>query len=288
MTNPFLTHWQIQERPFEPVTDSRFYFQSRAHAEALARLGYLVAEETMYLGMLTGEIGCGKTMTRHLFASQADPDRICVIQFENSFFRLEDHLKRILVAFGLEREAAGASNLYDCYALFRDMLDQLHRLHQRHLLLLFDEAQDMDDETLSQINRLTNLNDQGRGLLTIVLIGQPELRRRVAVLPSLDQRIGLRFHLGSLSPEDTGPYLAHRLRVAGHPTGEVFDADAVRVLGASGRSVPRELNRLAKLSMEHARAQGRRHVSGLDIETVLRDLRRHQLNTPATLIPSPT
>jgi general secretion pathway protein A len=288
MTHPFLTHWQLQERPFEPVTDSRFYFQSRAHAEALARLGYLVAEETMYLGMLTGEIGCGKTMTRHLFASQADPERFCVVQFENSFFRLEDHLKRILGAFGLEREAASASSLYDCYALFRDMLDQLNRVHQRHLLLLFDEAQDMDDETLSQINRLTNLNDQGRGLLTIVLIGQPELRRRVSVLPSLDQRIGLRFHLGSLSPEDTGPYLSHRLRVAGHPTGEVFDSDAVDSLANSGRCIPRELNRLAKLSMEHARAQGRKGVTGPDIGTVLRDLRRHQLNPALAVQPAIT
>lgn len=277
MTTPPLTYWNLRERPFEPVTDSRFYFQSRAHAEALARLGYLVAEETMYLGMLTGEIGCGKTMTRHLFASQADSERFCVVQFENSFFRLEDHLKRILAAFGLEREAGGASNLYECYALFRDLLEQLNRIHRRHLLLLFDEAQDMDDETLSQINRLTNLNDQGTGLLTIVLIGQPELRRRVASLPAIDQRIGLRFHLGSLDLEDTGAYLSHRLQVAGHPTGQIFDDEAIRIMAESGRRVPRELNRLAKLTMEHVRSLGRTTITGADVGAVLRDLRRHQL-----------
>src|SRR5215510_2895984 len=68
-----LAHWNLSERPFEPTWDSRFFFQGRQHDEALSRLEFLAGEQSMLFGMLTGEFGCGKTITRAVFTEQLDP-----------------------------------------------------------------------------------------------------------------------------------------------------------------------------------------------------------------------
>lgn len=269
-------HWQLQERPFEPVTDARFYFQSRAHEESLARLGYLVDQETMYLGMLSGEIGCGKSLTRQVFASQIDTARHFLVQFENSSFPFDDHLRRLLKEYGWSDAAGAATSSYALYEAVRALLHELDTVHHRQLVLIFDEAQDMEISTLADLKRLSNLNDEGTGRLTIVLIGQPELRQLVAQLPALDQRISLRFHLQPLDLDDTHAYLRHRLKAAGHADGELFDDDATQLLFEASRGVAREINRLAKLCLEMACAASSEKIRASHVRAVVDDLRRHQ------------
>src|SRR5205823_4869818 len=138
-------------------------------------------------------------------------------------------------------------------------------------VLLFDEAQDMAVETLSSLKRLSNLNDEGIGRVTIVLIGQPELRTLVSWLPALDQRISLRFHLRPLDENDTVAYVKHRLLTAGHPTGEVFDAGAIALLFDASRGIAREINRLAKLSLETARTRYASVIEARHIYSVVED-----------------
>src|SRR5215475_12317192 len=91
-----LSYWSLQERPFETTWDSRFFFQSRDHDEALNRLAYLVGERTMNFGMLTGEIGCGKTLTRAVFTSRLDPKHFAVITQDTSGFPFKDLLGSVL------------------------------------------------------------------------------------------------------------------------------------------------------------------------------------------------
>src|SRR5437667_231713 len=85
-TMNFLNYWNLRERPFEATWDTRFYFQSKAHEEALNRLCFLVGEQSMNMGMLTGEIGAGKTLTRAVFAQRLDPEQFYVFIQENSTF----------------------------------------------------------------------------------------------------------------------------------------------------------------------------------------------------------
>ncbi len=73
-----LEYWGLRERPFEPTWDTRFFFQDREHDEALSRLTFLVGEQTMLFGMLTGEIGCGKTLTRAVFSERLEERRFVV------------------------------------------------------------------------------------------------------------------------------------------------------------------------------------------------------------------
>jgi len=272
-----LEHFGLKERPFEIVTDPRFYYASREHREAMARLTYLVNQQSMYFGMLTGEIGSGKSITRKVFTSQIDWQRHYVVEFENSGFSFAELMIQLLVKSGHNRrdfaETPGLGHLFE---LVTSLITELHRLQRRQLVLIFDEAQDLTEENLLLLKRLSNLNGEIEGSLTIILIGQPELRDEVAGLPPLDQRISLRFHLPNLARDEVPSYLTYRLQVAGHATGTIFSSEAADLMHRASRGVPREINRLGKLSLEAAAAAHYPEVDTQRVESVVEDLRRHQ------------
>ncbi len=271
--------WMGSAKPFEPTGDPRYFYQSRQHVEALARLEYLIMQQTMQLGMLTGEIGCGKSMVRQMLVNKLPADKLCVVQFENSGFNFTDHLRRLLDKFGLGDFAAEKRGVYDLYELVAHCMAQLDEIYGRHLVLLFDEAQDLSTEVLTQLKMLTNLNERGEGSLTVVLIGQPELRELVARVPAVDQRISLRYHLKPMVLEDVEPYLRHRMQAAGFGT-DVFGKAACEKIYHASRGIPREINRLARLSMEVAKNRNKKIVEDEEVHMVVEDLRRHQ-NMPA-------
>jgi general secretion pathway protein A len=133
----FLPYWNLRERPFEATWDTRFYFQSRDHDEALNRLGFLVGEKTMNIGMLTGEIGCGKTLTRAVFSQQLNRNEFEVVTQENSAFGFKDLLGAVLNT--LDPDGKGQNKFARCERLKR-VAERLHA-EGRHLVLIFDEAQ---------------------------------------------------------------------------------------------------------------------------------------------------
>ena len=269
-----LEYWNLRERPFEPTWDTRFFFQSRDHDEALNRLTFLVGERTMLFGMMTGEIGCGKTLTRAVFAERLDPRRFCVATQENSAFSFSELLGLVLEELDGNPPESGQTK----FARVERLKRVVNRVHAegRHLVLIFDEAQDMTPATLNELKLLTNFNRAGQSYLTIVLVGQPELRPLVSSLPQIDQRISLRFHLNALDIDDARNYLRHRLKVAGHPSGELFEPEAIERAFQSTLGVPRELNRVAKLSLEFAWVKEYPMVTLKAVEAVIRDLQRHQ------------
>jgi general secretion pathway protein A len=239
----------------------------------------------MYAGLLSGEIGCGKSITGRVLATSLDPRQFAVVVFENAHFRFAEHARRLARAAGLVAEAAKARTVAQVYELVAQSLERLHDRDGRHVVLVFDEAQDLRTDTLADLKRLLNFNDDGRARLTLILMGQPEVRACVQAHPPLEQRISLRFHLGPMSPEDCAGYLRHRLRVAGHPDGSIFLAAAEELLAAECRGVPRELNRLAKLALETARADGAPAIAASHVRAVIDDLRRHGAIAEAVVSP---
>ncbi len=269
-----LQYWGLKERPFETTWDVRFFYQSHAHAEALDRLLFLAGERSMNLGVLTGEIGCGKTLIRAQLAKQLDPNKFMVVSLENSSFTLDELLTGILNRLDPKSSHARLNR----YAKFEKLKEEALALHEaeRHLVLIFDEAQELPAAGLAGLKNLTNFNGDGANLLTIILTGQPELRHQIQHLPAVNQRVSLRYHLGPLSLPETGEYLSHRMRAAGHESGDVFTPDAVEVTFQASRGIPREINRLAKLALEQAWNLETPLVEASAIEAVASDIERQQ------------
>ena len=270
----FVGHWKLRERPFEATWDTRFFYGSPGHLEALNRLHYFITERTMNACLLSGEIGCGKTLTRSVFTANLDPVQFLVLTIENSGFSFAEIVESIL-------------NKIDPHSLevCKSTMSRMERLGEllaligaqgRHVVLILDEAQDMSASTLHDLRCLTNFNTGGRAFLSLVIIGQPEVRHHVVGNAAMDQRVSLRFHLGPLTQDDLPYYLAHRLRVAGHPSGAVFSREACIHLQSKSGGVPREVNRLAKLSMEHAWLKEQAFVDVENVQAVVEDLARHQ------------
>ena len=135
----------------------------------------------------------------------------------------------------------------------------------------------MTPKTIHELRWLTNFNGGGAALLTLILIGQPELRKMIVGDAAINQRVSLRFHLKPLRADDMENYLRHRLRVAGHATGNLFSPTAALEIFNATQGIPREVNRLAKLALEHTWVGDAAKVEASAVTAVIRDLERHQL-----------
>lgn len=269
-----LNFWQLRERPFETVWDARFFFRSRAHEEALHRLRYLASENTMNVGLLTGEIGCGKTLTCAVFREELDPMRYVVVSFDHVRFDFDEIVSGLLTS--LEQSEPPTSNRLEMWRRLSLALENLAAAG-RHLIVTFDEAQDFEPTTLRELKALTNLNGRGTASLSLVFAGQPELQHHIASVPSLAQRVTLRFHLRALARAESDAYLEHRLRVAGHMSGRLFSDAALQRIFEVSAGIPRELNRFAKLAIEHAWVNGESHIDPSAVDAVVADDARHNL-----------
>ncbi len=225
--------------------------------EALSRLLFLAEDRNMGMGLLTGEIGSGKTLLRTVLHSRLGGEQHLRVSVENGLLGFDDLLLEIISQMRGERvESRDLADRYSRISTFKRLLTELVANRDRHLVVLLDEAQQLDPESLDALKGLTNIASERQNFLTVILMGQPELRQRVRRLPQVDQRISLRYHLGALAQDEIEPYLRHRLEVAGYQGRFPFSAEAMELLHRSSRGIPREINRISKLALEHVRNQG--------------------------------
>lgn len=230
-------------KPFGKTPDPGFLYESPQHGEALARLEYAVEEKE--LSLLVGEIGSGKTTLSRALIDRIGESR-AVILLINPRLTPAQLLRSIAAGLGLQP------------ARFRnELLDQIHtRLFElyeagREPVLIIDEAQLIPTKsTFDEIRLLTNFQLDDQNLLSVLLIGQPELETRLdrAAYAPLRQRIGMRYRLGPLSLEETIQYVQHRLQVAGSARNP-FDDDALRAMHAISGGIPRVINTLATTAL---------------------------------------
>ncbi|MFP4416297.1 MAG: ExeA family protein [Fibrobacterota bacterium] len=280
----YLEHWKLREGAFEELCDTRFFFESDDHREALDRLLYVVNDRNMNMGLLTGEVGSGKTITKNVLQNSLPDHDFEIVSFENSYFSFTDILHHIIthitfrdprVAMADDLEIPERNDKYLLMQCFREKLDRLIYEEKRHLVLIFDEAQLVEDSVLDELKTLTNLSSETTSFLTVFLVGQPELREKIRLLKQIDQRIFLRFHLNNLDYSNTVKYIRHRLLVAGAQNSTLFTSLGYERIFRSTGGVPREINRLCKLALTYGYAQNLNQISREDIEVILDDLQRH-------------
>ncbi|MFC1476573.1 ExeA family protein [Fibrobacterota bacterium] len=278
-------HWKLRDKPFEEVCDTRFFFESDDHREALDRMLYIVKDRNMNMGLLTGEVGSGKTITKNVFQNSLSRQNFEVVVFENSNFPFTDILFDIVnrISFRNPKIAMTEENVnperndkYLLTTLFKEKLDTLIYEEKRHLVIIFDEAQLMESGVIDEVKNLTNITSETSNFMTIFLVGQPELREQLRVMKQVDQRIFLRFHLNNLDYNNTVKYIQHRLRVAGLQEGTIFTSLAYEIIFRKTGGVPREINRLCKLALTYGFGQNSSEISREDVEVILEDLQKNE------------
>jgi general secretion pathway protein A len=234
----YLTYYQLREPPFNITPDPRFMFFSPKHQEAYNHLLFGIRERKGFIE-LTGEVGAGKTTVCRKLLDDVGPTCKTALIL-NPCLSLNQMLRAIVTELHL---GLRKTDRLSCLAALNEfVLDQAGRGHD--VVLIIDEAQNLSNALLEQIRLLSNLETHDRKLLQIVLMGQPELRAKLASpeLRQLRQRITVRYHLQPLNIEETAAYVCHRLSRAGANGKPRFDGSAILQIHNYSGGVPRLIN----------------------------------------------
>jgi general secretion pathway protein A len=239
----YTSFFGLNEKPFAITPDPRYLYLSERHTEALAHLAYGISEAGGFI-QLTGEVGTGKTTVLRSLLQQLPP-HCDVALILNPRVTPAEFLLAICDELHVHVPDGAAGSVKALVDLLMHFLLDAHG-RSRRIVLMVDEAQNLDADVLEQVRLLTNLETATQKLLQIILIGQPELREVLArpELRQLAQRITGRYHLEALRKRETLAYIRHRLRVAG-ATRDIFTAGAQRELYRLSGGVPRIINVIA-------------------------------------------
>jgi general secretion pathway protein A len=195
--------------------------------------------------MLTGEIGCGKTTLSRAFIQELASDEFEIGLIVNPCLSPIDFLKEILFQLGFEKSVDDKAGML--HALNEKMLENLN--NGEKTIVIIDEAQAIEsDTTLEELRLLLNFQLNEKFLLTLILIGQPELREKVVKIKQLDSRISIRYHLQHLDLNDTIRYIIFRLKVAGLKK-HIITKEAIEKIYSYTGGVPREINNICDLAL---------------------------------------
>lgn len=265
----YLDFFNFSAPPFELTPDPRFLYLPPGHQEALSTLEYGVMSGKG-LTLLTGEAGMGKTTLLTAALGQLHGVATRVIRVSNPALTRPEFIE--VIARSLDPDQpAGASKPAVLHALETAL--RRDRDSGTRAVLIADEAHVMPDELLEEIRLLGNFETSSAKLLSIILVGQPELAERLnePSLRQLKQRVALRCGLAPFSEAETAAYVDTRLRVVGRSMSETFSVDAIMAIHACSRGIPRLINVLCDNALLTAFAADQRIVSVEIIEEVRKD-----------------
>jgi general secretion pathway protein A len=247
----------FKERPFKLVPNPAFIYLSRVHEEVLAHLNYAVGYGEGFVE-ITGEVGTGKTTLCRMFLENLDDNTDAAYIFNPKLDAVQ-LLKAINDEFGIPSDTDSVKVLIDRLNGF--LLER--KAQGRQVILLVDEAQNLNADVLEQLRLLSNLETTTSKLIQIILVGQPELGALLEsrALRQLNQRITLSCQLNPLSYKDTRAYIRHRIHIASSKPGPVFSAGACRVIFTYSGGIPRLINIACDRALLNAYTLGRRNIS---------------------------
>src|SRR5688572_28933343 len=266
----YTDYYGLSDRPFQLTPDARFYYESRTHKKAMAYLGYGLAQGEGFI-VITGDVGAGKsTLVAHLMAT-IDRERLTAISLVSTQVEGDDMLRLAAQGLGLATEGAAKAQLLD---RIEQRLDEEARAGKR-VLLIVDEAQTLSVSALEELRMLSNFSSQGQALIQIFLLGQPELRDKLAAeagLEQLRQRVIATHHLDPMEANEVEPYFVHRLAVAGWQGRPGFGPAAAAAVYRHTGGIPRRVNQLGARLLLYAAMEQLETIGADAVEAVAADM----------------
>jgi general secretion pathway protein A len=235
----YLKFYKLKEKPFSVTADPNFLYLSKKHQEAISHMQYGIQERMGFLE-ITGEIGTGKTTLCKALLNTLDEHTKTAFILNSNLSEIQ-LLQAIVEDFGIQLKNKNKITMLN--ELNRFLLEQLRR--NNNSVLIVDEAQNLKPSLLEQIRLLSNLETEKEKLLQIILVGQPELKEKLASreLAQLRQRISIRYHILPLDKDELEGYIRHRLKVAGvEDNVNFFEESAMEQIFRFSRGVPRLIN----------------------------------------------
>ncbi len=238
------SHWGFSRMPFGKDLAPSMLFTGRSHGEAVARIGWCVAESA--IGVVTGECGSGKTVAARAAMAALDASRHTVVYLGTPGVGLRGTYAAITSALGGTPRFHSASLIPQT----QDLLAIESAERGKTVTVVVDEAHLCDADTLEGLRCLSNAGMDATSPFCLLLLGQPTLRRRLRLgaFTALDQRVGLRYAIAGLDATECGRYIAHHVAQAGR-SDTIFSDDAVALIHQVSRGLPRMVNNLAVQSL---------------------------------------
>ena len=258
--------YNLKEKPFTLLPDPGFLYLSNRHRMALTMLEYGLMNQAGFT-VISGDIGAGKTtLIRHLLNNMDREHTVGLIT--NTHRSFGELLQWVLLAFNMEHRDMDKVEMYRRFVDF--IIDEY--AHNRRTVLIIDEAQNMEAETLEELRMLSNINADKDQALQVILVGQRELREtlRRPDLVQFAQRISVDYHLEPLSENDTAGYIRHRLKVAGG-NPDIFTPAACKAIYHFTNGVPRLINLMCDTALVYGYAEQKQRIDARLVADVARE-----------------
>ena len=230
--------YDFSEKPFNASPDSKFFFPSVKHLEALNSLIYAINEKKGFV-VITGEIGAGKTTVYRTLLNKLDLNtKVAVIT--NTHLTAKELIAEILDELEIEYQGGTKQKLLSQlnHYLIRQLSEDMK------IVLIIDEAQNLTPKVLEEVRMLSNLETEKEKLIQIILVGQPQLKAKLEHprLAQFKQRIAVYYHLYPLTKEEVQRYILHRLSLVSSNGLDIFSPGAVDLIYQHSGGIPRLIN----------------------------------------------
>lgn len=242
-------YWGLREKSFENTPNPRFLYHSQQHEEGLSRLLYVVSEGKG-AGLITGVFGCGKTLLGKTLFKELDRDIYKTAFIANPFLNYSELLMHVAWSLGARDLPKTKQDV-----LVNVILERLTEILENNMrdgkktVVVIDEAHVITDRRVwEELRLLLNFQHEDKFLLTLLILGQPELKEMIDSNKQFSQRIAVKFHLGPLSEQETDAYIKHRLSVAGRIT-PIFTPETIGLIYKKSGGIPRRINHICDLAL---------------------------------------
>ena len=265
----YCNFFQFSEKPFDVTPDPKYLYLNEGYREILASLVYGIRERRGFV-VLVGEVGTGKTTLINAALDRLD-QHTKVAHLFNTDVTFEQLLVMALVELGAAKPGETLTKPESLMRLNDFATQELAK--GGNVLLIVDEAQNLDRDALESLRLLSNLETRKHKLIQIVLAGQPELEAKLndPSLRQLAQRISITRRIAPLNEKEAYEYIDDRLILANYKGPTLFTDEALRLIWEYSGGVPRKINILCDNALLIAYGLGKKKIKADVIEEVIKD-----------------